>query len=80
VAATYDIDLTGCEIVDAPHSHAAAETAVAMIRAGRGELLMKVSLHTDELMHAVADRLTGSGKNDIGWAIRLSRLRVTLFS
>jgi phosphate acetyltransferase len=59
VAATYDIDLTGCEIVDAPHSHAAAETAVAMIRAGRGELLMKGSLHTDELMHAVADKLTG---------------------
>ena len=59
VAATYDIDLTGCEIVDAPHSHGAAETAVAMIRAGRGELLMKGSLHTDELMHAVADKLTG---------------------
>jgi phosphate acetyltransferase len=30
-----------------------------MIRAGRGELLMKGSLHTDELMHAVADKLTG---------------------
>jgi len=59
VAATFGIDLAGCGMVDAPHSHVAAETAVAMIRAGRGALLMKGSLHTDELMHAIADKLTG---------------------
>lgn len=40
-------------LVDAPHSHAAAAAAVAMVREGRAMLLMKGSLHTDELMHAV---------------------------
>jgi phosphate acetyltransferase len=38
VAAEYGIDLVGRQIVDAPHSHAAAAAAVAMIREGRGEL------------------------------------------
>ena len=42
-----------CEIVDAPHSHAAAAKAVEIIREGRGDLLMKGSLHTDELMRDV---------------------------
>lgn len=47
------LELSDIEIVDAPHSHAAAEQAAAL--AGRGELeaLMKGSLHTDELMAAV---------------------------
>jgi phosphate acetyltransferase len=40
VAADAGLSLDGVEIVDAPHSHAAAERAVAMIREGRGELLM----------------------------------------
>ena len=47
------------EIVDAPHSHAAAARAVALIREGKGELLMKGSLHTDELMRAVTASATG---------------------
>lgn len=47
------------EVVDAPHSHAAAEAAVAMVREGRAQLLMKGSLHTDELMHAVVAREGG---------------------
>ncbi|WP_096787333.1 phosphate acetyltransferase [Rhodobacter sp. CZR27] len=59
VAAQCGLDLGGTEIVDAPHSHAAAAQAVAMIRAGRGELLMKGSLHTDELMREVTDKQTG---------------------
>ncbi len=59
VAAANGIDLAGREIVDAPHSHAAAAQAVALIRAGKGELLMKGSLHTDELMHEVAASATG---------------------
>lgn len=59
VAAECGIDLKGREIIDAPHSHAAAAQAVALIREGRGELLMKGSLHTDELMREVAASATG---------------------
>ena len=47
------------EIVDAPHSQAAAETAVRLVREGRAELLVKGSLHTDELMGAVVTREIG---------------------
>lgn len=46
-------------LVDAPHSHAAAEVAVALVRAGRAEALMKGKLHTDELLSAVLARDTG---------------------
>src|SRR4051794_22515432 len=45
-----DLDITGLEIVDAPHSHASAAEAVRLVREGRAECLMKGSLHTDELM------------------------------
>lgn len=50
------IDISGSTIIDAPHSHAAGETAAAM--AGRGELdaLMKGALHTDEILAPVLDR------------------------
>ncbi len=51
--------LDGIKLVDTPHSHAAAATAVAMARAGEVEALMKGSLHTDELMEAVVDAATG---------------------
>jgi phosphate acetyltransferase len=53
------VDITPFEIVDAPHSHAAAAKAVGLVRAGRAELLMKGSLHTDELMGEVVARETG---------------------
>jgi phosphate acetyltransferase len=53
------VDITPFEIVDAPHSHAAAAKAVELVRAGRAELLMKGSLHTDELMGEVVARGTG---------------------
>lgn len=59
VAAQYGLDLDGIEIIDAPHSHAAAAKAVELVREGRGELLMKGSLHTDELMKEVAASATG---------------------
>ena len=59
VAEEQDFDLQGIEIVDAPHSHAAAAQAVALVRAGRAEALMKGSLHTDELMEEVV--AAGSG-------------------
>jgi phosphate acetyltransferase len=52
-------DLSECRIVDAPHSHAAAEKAVDLVRAGEAEALMKGSLHTDELMAAVVRREGG---------------------
>ena len=58
-AAAAEVDLTPYRIVDAPHSHGAAQRAVAMARAGEVEALMKGSLHTDELMGAVIDGATG---------------------
>ncbi|WP_084545381.1 bifunctional enoyl-CoA hydratase/phosphate acetyltransferase [Derxia gummosa] len=59
VAAAAGLSLDGIECIDVPHSHAAAEQAVALVRAGRAEALMKGSLHTDELMHAVVAHDTG---------------------
>jgi phosphotransacetylase len=58
-AQTAGLDVTKYEIVDAPHSHAAAARAVELVRLGRAELLMKGSLHTDELMAEVVRRETG---------------------
>jgi phosphate acetyltransferase len=58
-AADAGLDLGGMEIVDAAHSHDAAAKAVALVREGRAEALMKGSLHTDELMSAVVARETG---------------------
>ncbi len=59
IAKEAKIDLSPYEIVDAPHSHAAAESAVRLVREGKAEMLMKGSLHTDELMGAVVARETG---------------------
>jgi phosphate acetyltransferase len=59
VAAEHGIDLAGRTIIDAAHSQDAAARAVALIREGKGELLMKGSLHTDELMRAVTASATG---------------------
>lgn len=47
----YQMDIRRFEIVDVPHSHAAAAKAVELVRNGQAEVLMKGSLHTDELMH-----------------------------
>jgi len=58
-AADAGIDLGDMEIVDAEHSVDAARKAVALVREGRAEALMKGSLHTDELMSAVVARETG---------------------
>jgi len=52
-AAEAGIDIAPFRLVAAPHSHAAAEVAVALARNGEAHLLMKGSLHTDELMSAV---------------------------
>ena len=50
------LSLQGVELVDAPHSHAAAELAAELAERGQVEILMKGSLHTDELLHAVLAR------------------------
>jgi len=59
VADTYGVDLSRCRIVNVPHSHAAAETGVALARSGEAEAVMKGSLHTDELMSEVVRKETG---------------------
>ena len=58
-ASRYGLNIAGFEIVDVPHSDAAAAKGVELVRAGRGELLMKGSLHTDELMRCVTAGETG---------------------
>lgn len=58
-AAKFDFDISRFEIVDAAHSEAAAAKAVELIHAAKGELLMKGSLHTDELMRSVTAKATG---------------------
>jgi phosphate acetyltransferase len=59
VARGLGLDISGFEIVDASHSEAAAAKAVQLIREAKGELLMKGSLHTDELMRSVTSGTTG---------------------
>jgi phosphotransacetylase len=53
------IPLEQIRVVDAPHSHAAAAKAVELVRQGEAELLMKGSLHSDELLSAVLAKETG---------------------
>ena len=53
------IDLGELEIVDVPDSISAAAKAVALIKEGRAEVLMKGSLHSDELMSAIVSREGG---------------------
>jgi phosphotransacetylase len=59
VAKRSGIELGLTRVVDVPHSHAAAARAVELVRQGQAELLMKGSLHTDELLGAVVARETG---------------------
>jgi len=59
VAAKAGLDIAAYTIVDAAFSEESAAKAVAEVRAGRAQALMKGSLHTDELMGAVVRRETG---------------------
>jgi len=59
VAKAHRIDLDRARIVDVAESHAAATQAVALVRQGEAELLMKGSLHSDELLGAVVARDAG---------------------
>ncbi len=58
-AAEVGLSLDDVRIVDTPHSHASAARAVALVRAGEAQALMKGSLHTDELMAEVVAKDTG---------------------
>jgi phosphate acetyltransferase len=59
LAEELELDLAECTFLNVPHSHAAAESGVALAREGVVEALMKGSLHTDELMSEVIDKATG---------------------
>ena len=58
-AEKYELDIKDFPIIDAEHSHAAAEKAVDMARAGKAKALMKGSLHTEELLSAVLHKEKG---------------------
>jgi phosphate acetyltransferase len=58
-AREHGLDISSFELVDAPHSEAAAAKAVELVRESKGELLMKGSLHTDELIREVTANKTG---------------------
>jgi phosphate acetyltransferase len=53
------VDLDRFELIDTPDSKTAAAKAVELVRQGRADLLMKGSLHSDELLAAVTARETG---------------------
>ena len=59
LAQSLGISVRDVEIIDAPHSQAAAEKAVELVRNGKAELLMKGSLHSDELLTEVTKRNVG---------------------
>ena len=59
VAQKFRLDISPFELVDADHSEAAAAKGVQLIHEARGELLMKGSLHTDELMRSVTSGTSG---------------------
>jgi len=56
VAEKVELDISGFELFDTPHSHASAAAAVRLVHEGKAECIMKGSLHTDELMAAVVAR------------------------
>lgn len=69
VAHEHKLDISRFELVDVAHSEAAAAKAVELVREGSGELLMKGSLHTDELMRSVT-----SGAKGLRTARRISHV------
>lgn len=59
VASAAQLDISQFRLVSTPHSHASAAEAVALAQRGEVDALMKGSLHTDELMHAVVAPASG---------------------
>ncbi len=71
IAQKLRLDISPFELVHADHSEAAAAKGVQLIHEARGELLMKRSLHTDELMRSVT-----SGTSGLRTARRISHVFV----
>lgn len=59
IAKQNKLDLANLEIIDLPHSHAAVAHAINMVKQNQLDLIMKGSLHTDELMHPILNSTTG---------------------
>ncbi len=59
VAEECGLELGDCQVVDVPHSHAAAFEAVKRVRTGEARAIMKGSLHTDEVMAEIVNKETG---------------------
>jgi phosphate acetyltransferase len=59
MARQHGIDISRFELIDAVDADEAAAQGVKLIHEAKGELLMKGSLHTDELMRAVTASATG---------------------
>ncbi len=59
LAASIDLDISPYKLINTKHSHESAARAVALCRSGECEILMKGSLHTDEMMHEVISAETG---------------------
>jgi phosphate acetyltransferase len=59
IAEQSGFSLRNTQVIDVEESEAAAARAVTLVREGRAELLMKGSLHTDELLGAVVSREKG---------------------
>ncbi|MEN1929684.1 bifunctional enoyl-CoA hydratase/phosphate acetyltransferase [Luteimonas sp. MJ250] len=53
------LDISGLPVEDVPHSHAAAVRAAGLARDGEVEVIIKGSLHSDELMSAVVASASG---------------------
>jgi phosphate acetyltransferase len=59
VAVEFSIDISDYKIINTVHSQDSAAQAIALVRAGEVAMLMKGSLHTDELMQAVVNKEKG---------------------
>jgi phosphate acetyltransferase len=59
VARENGLNIEGLELIDTAHSHASADCGAALVRDGRARMLMKGSLHTDELLAVVVSREGG---------------------
>ncbi len=59
VAEEQQIDISNYRVIDVMHSHAAAARAVELVHEGQVEILMKGSLHTDEVLGAVVSGTKG---------------------
>lgn len=69
VAEQSGLDITGVALIDVPTPEEAAAQAVALVKTGKVHALMKGSLHTDILMHAVV-----AAENGLRTARRISHV------